>query len=183
VAPLGQVRVERIDPALNVEVDTLQLELALLNLAFNARDAMPQGGTLTIAAGRRSGIVAPNLPAGDYVALTLADTGIGMTPEVRARAAEPFFSTKGPGKGSGMGLSMALAVARRAGGSLTIESEAGQGTSITLWLRVATGQPRRIVGDDARSRPCTRRLRAQPGSSSSGACGPICWWSISQCRG
>ena len=151
VAPLGQVRVERIDPALNVEVDSLQLELALLNLAFNARDAMPEGGVLTIAAERRSGIVAPDLPAGDYVALTLSDTGTGMSPEVRARAAEPFFTTKGAGKGTGMGLSMAVGVARRAGGSLTIESEEGQGTTITLFLRVASGQPRRVVGDDARA--------------------------------
>ena len=151
VAPLGQVRVERIDPALNVEVDPLQLELALLNLAFNARDAMPEGGTLTIAAEKRSGDVAPDLPAGDYVALTLSDTGLGMSPDVRLRAAEPFFTTKGPGKGTGMGLSMALGVARGAGGSLAIDSAEGQGTSITLFLRIAAGQPRRIVGDDARS--------------------------------
>lgn len=151
VAPLGQVRIERIDPALNVEVDALQLELALLNLAFNARDAMPQGGMLTISAEHRSGSVAPDLPADEYVALTLTDTGTGMTPEVRARAMEPFFTTKGVGKGTGMGLSMAFGVARQSGGSLAIESEEGQGTAVTLFLRVAAGQPRRIVGDDARS--------------------------------
>jgi len=151
VAPLGQVRVERIDPGLNVEVDALQLELALLNLAFNARDAMPEGGILTISAEQRSGEVAPGLAVGDYVALTLSDTGGGMSPEVRARAAEPFFTTKEPGKGTGMGLSMALGVARRSGGSLVIESEEGRGTAITLFLRIAAGQPRRIVGDDARS--------------------------------
>ncbi|AQR73434.1 response regulator [Sphingomonas sp. LM7] len=151
VAPLGQVRIERIDPGLNVEVDSLQLELALLNLAFNARDAMPEGGILTIAVERRSGAIAPDLPAGDYVALTLSDTGVGMSPDVRARAAEPFFTTKGPGKGTGMGLAMASTVVRRSGGSLAIESEEGQGTSITLFLRIATSQPRRIVGDDAKS--------------------------------
>jgi CheY-like chemotaxis protein len=151
VAPLGQLRVERIDPALNVEVDPLQLELVLLNLAFNARDAMPEGGTLTIAVDRASGAVAGDLPDGDYVALTLSDTGIGMSEEVRARAAEPFFTTKGPGKGTGMGLAMASAVVRRSGGALAIESGEGKGTSITLFLRVATSQPRRIVGDDARS--------------------------------
>jgi signal transduction histidine kinase len=151
VAPLGQVRVERIDPGLNVEADSLQLELALLNLAFNARDAMPHGGTLTVAAERRSGAVAPELPTGDYVALTLTDTGTGMSSDVRARAAEPFFTTKGAGKGTGMGLAMALNVARQAGGSLAIDSEEGRGTTITLILRIATGQPRRIVGDDARS--------------------------------
>jgi signal transduction histidine kinase len=151
VAPLGQLRVERIDPALNVEVDPLQLELALLNLAFNARDAMPEGGTLTIAAGHASGDLVGDLPRGDYVALTVSDTGTGMTEEVRARAIEPFFTTKGVGKGTGMGLAMAAAVARQAGGGLTIQSAEGQGTSIILLLRVATSQPRRIVGDDARS--------------------------------
>lgn len=151
VAPLGQLRVERIDPALNVEVDPLQLELALLNLAFNARDAMPEGGTLTIAVERAGGDMLDDLPGGDYVALTLSDTGMGMTEEVRARAVEPFFTTKGPGKGSGMGLAMASAVARQSGGALVIESTEGQGTSIILLLRVATSQPRRVVGDDARS--------------------------------
>lgn len=151
VAPLGQLRVERIDPGLNVEVDPLQLELALLNLAFNARDAMPEGGTLTIAAEAMRGIVAPDLPAGDYVALTLSDTGIGMSEAVLARAAEPFFTTKGAGKGTGMGLAMASAVVRQSGGALSIESAEGKGTSVTLFLRVATSQPRRVVGDDARS--------------------------------
>jgi signal transduction histidine kinase/CheY-like chemotaxis protein len=151
VAPLGQVRVERIDPSLNVEVDPLQLELALLNLAFNARDAMPEGGTLTVSAERRTGTVAADLPAGDYVALTLADTGVGMSPEVRARAADPFFTTKGPGKGTGMGLAMAMGVMRQSGGTLAIESNEGRGSAITLYLRVATSQPRRVVGDDARS--------------------------------
>lgn len=152
VAPLGQVRVERIDPGLNVEVDPLQLELALLNLAFNARDAMPEGGTLTVSAERVAGpIDAAGLPAGDYVALTLADTGTGMSADVRARAADAFFTTKGPGKGTGMGLAMAMGVMRQSGGSLAIASEEGHGTAITLYLRIATAQPRRVVGDDARS--------------------------------
>jgi signal transduction histidine kinase len=149
VAPLGQVRIERIDPTLNVDVDALQIELALLNLAFNARDAMPEGGTLTISADRRGGSAAPGLPAGDYVALTLRDDGIGMPPEVQARAFEPFFTTKG--KGTGMGLTMAAGVARQAGGALSLESEEGKGTAVTLFLRVAAGEPRRVVGNDART--------------------------------
>jgi len=151
VAPLGRVQIRSIDPSLNIEADPLQLELAILNLAFNARDAMPEGGTLTISAERRSGDVTPDLPAGDYVALTISDTGSGMPPEVLARAAEPFFTTKGVGKGTGMGLSMAFGVMRESGGSLKIESEVGKGTSITLFLRLATLEPRREVEDDARN--------------------------------
>jgi CheY-like chemotaxis protein len=112
---------------------------------------MPEGGTLTVSAERRTGTVAADLPAGDYVALTLADTGVGMSPEVRARAADPFFTTKGPGKGTGMGLAMAMGVMRQSGGTLAIESDEGRGSAITLYLRVATSQPRRVVGDDARS--------------------------------
>ncbi|MDV3456939.1 response regulator [Sphingomonas sp. HF-S4] len=151
VAPLCQVKIERIDPGLNVEVDPLQLEMAMLNLAFNARDAMPEGGTLTISAERRSGTVARDLPPGDYAALTLSDTGIGMPPEVQARAVEPFFTTKGEGKGTGMGLAAASTMIQRFGGTLAIESVQGEGTSITLFLRIATTQPRRVVGDDSRS--------------------------------
>ncbi|MBO9622675.1 MAG: response regulator [Sphingomonas sp.] len=151
VAPLSHVQIKPIDPALNVEADPLQVELAVLNLAFNARDAMPEGGTLTISAERRSGQVAPDLAPGDYVALTLRDTGTGMSPEVLARAAEPFFTTKGVGKGTGMGLSMAYGVMRECGGGLQIESEQGKGTAVTLFLRVARVEPRRAVEDDARS--------------------------------
>ena len=149
VAPLGRARVERIDPVWNVQTDALQLELAVLNLAFNARDAMPEGGVLTISAELRSGKVAPDLPPGDYVALTVADTGTGMTPDVAARAVEPFFSTKGVGKGTGMGLSMAFGVMRQSGGTLLIDSEVGRGTAITLVLPLATMPPRRDVQDDA----------------------------------
>lgn len=149
VAPLSRVRIERIDPVWNVQTDALQLELAVLNLAFNARDAMPEGGVLTITAEQRSGKVAPDLPAGDYVALTVADTGTGMAPDVVARAVEPFFSTKGVGKGTGMGLSMAFGVMRQSGGTLLIDSEVGRGTAITLVLPLATVPPRRDVQDDA----------------------------------
>ncbi|KTF69603.1 ATP-binding protein [Sphingomonas sp. HT-1] len=149
VAPLSRVRIERIDPVWNVQTDALQLELAILNLAFNARDAMPEGGLLTISAELRSGKVAADLPVGDYVALTVSDTGTGMTPDVLARAVEPFFSTKGVGKGTGMGLSMAFGVMRQSGGTLTIDSDVGRGTAITLVLPIATVEPRRDVQDDA----------------------------------
>ncbi|MET0308434.1 MAG: response regulator [Sphingomonas sp.] len=149
VAPLSTLRVDPIDPSWNVETDPLQLELALLNLAFNARDAMPDGGILTISAVRRSGVVAPDLPAGDYVALTVADTGTGMPPEVAKRAVEPFFTTKGVGRGTGIGLSMAFGVARQSGGALIIDSEVGRGTAITLFLPLAATEPVRAVQDDA----------------------------------
>lgn len=147
VAPLSQVRVAEIDPSLNVHVDVLQIELAMLNLAFNARDAMPEGGTLTISAARHNGGGVPNLPEGDYVALTLSDTGTGMTPEACAQAVEPFFTTKQ--EGTGLGLSMAASALRESGGALRIDSEPGQGTAMTLLLRVARLEPRREVDHDS----------------------------------
>lgn len=120
-----------------VLVDTTQIELVLLNLALNARDAMPKGGTLTL----RTDNVAitdedasPDLPAGDYVAVRVIDTGVGMTDEVRAKAFEPFFTTKGPGMGSGLGLSQVYGVARQSGGSVRIESQVGKGTTVTVYL-------------------------------------------------
>lgn len=112
-----------------VASDPTQLELAILNLAINARDAMPSGGRLTISAERRQ--------AADgalQVAIIVADTGIGMPPEVVERALEPFFTTKGPGHGTGLGLSMAYGVANQAGGELTIDSVVGKGTTVTMLL-------------------------------------------------
>ena len=122
-----------------VRVDPNQLELALLNLAINARDAMPGGGKLTISAGS---IVADDrnllaLEAGHYVRITATDTGTGMDKATLARATEPFFSTKGVGKGTGLGLSMIHGLAAQSGGTLRIESAPGQGTSIDIWLPVS----------------------------------------------
>jgi CheY-like chemotaxis protein len=149
VAPLSRVEFKPVDRTLNVEADPLQLELAILKLAFNARDAMPEGGVLTISAEKRSGTVAPELPAGDYVAITLADTGIGMSPEVAQHALEPFFTTKGEGGAAGMGLSMAFGVLRQSGGTLSIDSAEGQGTRITLFLKLSHTEPARVIGDYA----------------------------------
>jgi PAS domain S-box-containing protein len=116
--------------------DVNQLEMALLNLAVNARDAMPDGGTLTIAAQARS--VAedeiPGLRAGAYVCLSVTDTGSGMDRETLARAVEPFFSTKGVGRGTGLGLSMVHGLAGQLGGALKINSTPGVGTQVELWL-------------------------------------------------
>lgn len=120
--------------------DANQLEMALLNLSVNARDAMPAGGRLTISAaeeeigaGHRS-----NLPAGRYLHLSVADTGHGMDEATLARAVEPFFSTKGPGQGTGLGLSMVHGLAAQLGGALQIGSRPGLGTKVELWLPVAS---------------------------------------------
>lgn len=118
-------------------VDPNQIELVLLNLAINARDAMPGGGTLTIETGNAtlSGTNCPgDLPAGEYAVVSVSDTGTGMSDEVRAKAFEPFFTTKGPGRGSGLGLSLTLGVARQSGGGVGINTRPGDGTSIEVYL-------------------------------------------------
>ena len=131
------------------EVDANQLELAILNLALNARDAMPDGGTLRLSA-RVARIGAPNtLAAGRYVVITVSDTGTGMDAETARRAIEPFFSTKGVGKGTGLGLSMVHGLAAQSGGRLTIDSAPGKGTAIVLWLPVATTAIAAAVDDAA----------------------------------
>ena len=121
-----------------VTADTNQLEMALLNLVVNARDAMPDGGAITISAQQHT--VGANdalgLTPGNYVALRITDTGVGMDAETLARAAEPFFTTKGVGKGTGLGLSMAHGLAEQSGGRLVLESALGEGASATLWLPV-----------------------------------------------
>ncbi|WP_428390454.1 PAS domain S-box protein [Lichenicoccus sp.] len=135
-----EVEIElRLAPGLwTTLVDPNQLENALLNLCINARDAMPDGGRLTIetvnvmldeAASRARG-----LPRGDYVSLHVRDTGLGMTPSVIARAFDPFFTTKPIGKGTGLGLSMIYGFARQSGGEIRIKSEIGHGTTMSLLL-------------------------------------------------
>ena len=134
-----------IGPAIRVETslsskvshgicDANQLENALLNLAINARDAMPDGGVLTIITAPAAGSEAEDLPVGDYVRISIADTGAGMTEDVLARAAEPFFSTKATGKGTGLGLAQVYGVAHQSGGTLRIESEPGRGTRVHIFL-------------------------------------------------
>ena len=121
-----------------VEVDPNQLENALLNLAINARDAMPDGGRITIETANRAldgiGATVQGLSPGQYVALRVSDTGIGMAPEVIARAFDPFFTTKPIGLGTGLGLSMVYGFARQSGGQARIHSQVGQGTTISLYL-------------------------------------------------
>jgi len=119
-------------------VDPNQLELAILNLSINARDAMPGGGALTISA-REAAIAAdePDLKAGRYVRIAVADTGVGMDADTVRRAVEPFFSTKGVGKGTGLGLSMVYGFAAQLGGALRLLSAPGVGTTAELWMPVS----------------------------------------------
>ena len=118
--------------------DPHQLELALLNLALNARDAMPEGGALTITTAYRSLRPAEakrmDLSPGDYVTLAVADTGCGMPPEVAAHAFDPFFTTKDAGRGSGLGLSMVYGFVKQSRGSVVLVSAVGRGTTVTLFL-------------------------------------------------
>ena len=130
VGPSVRVDVRIDEDARFVVSDANQLELALLNLAVNARDAMPAGGTVTITA-RHVHDAERRLP---HVELAVTDTGSGMTEEVRARAIEPFYTTKPTGQGTGLGLSQVYAVVRESGGTLTIESEPGRGTTILMLL-------------------------------------------------
>lgn len=151
VAEMGDLLQRSLGPLIRIETDfpadlataaadSNQLEAAVLNLAVNARDAMPEGGVLRVAAknesvgrGHRSG-----LPDGDYIRLSVADTGSGMDAKTLAQATEPFFTTKGVGKGTGLGLSMVHGMAEQLGGRLQLDSQVGRGTTVEIWLPVAS---------------------------------------------
>jgi len=124
-------------PAVNS--DRTQLESALLNLAVNARDAMPAGGTIAITANRRTARPGGKLRSGEYVVISVADSGEGMDAETLAKATEPFFTTKGIGKGTGLGLSMVHGLAEQSGGAFVLISAKDEGTTAELWLPLATG--------------------------------------------
>jgi signal transduction histidine kinase len=126
-------------------VDPNQLELALLNLALNARDAMTVGGQLTISAHRErvAGGDVPGLAPGEYVCIAERDTGHGMDETTAKRATEPFFTTKGAGRGTGLGLSMVDGLVAQSGGAMRITSRAGLGTTVELWLPVSDEKPER----------------------------------------
>ena len=122
--------------------DAAQLELALMNLIFNARDALPSGGTITFSAENRTvAETSEELAAGDYVAIQVKDTGTGIAPELISKVIEPFFTTKSVGKGTGLGLSTAYGFALQSGGTLRIDSSVGQGTTVALWLPRSADAP------------------------------------------
>jgi PAS domain S-box-containing protein len=150
--------------------DPNQLELALLNLAANARDAMPDGGSLRLTARNVTVAPAPSIfidlvspsaaPPGDYVVLAVSDTGSGMSEAALTRAADPFFTTKGPGKGTGLGLSMVHGFAQQSGGALKLSSQSGAGTTAELWLpRTTEPLPPAAAAVDAAYAPVARSLR------------------------
>ncbi|EYD75047.1 Sensory box histidine kinase/response regulator [Rubellimicrobium mesophilum DSM 19309] len=140
------------------QIDPNQLELAVLNLAVNARDAMGEGGTLTVDVAERvvGADAADGLRSGRYVRLTVADTGQGMDAATLARAVEPFFTTKEPGKGTGLGLSMIHGLAAQSGGALRLESGPGRGTTAELWLPVSPDGVRLAADDRPGEIPQTR---------------------------
>ncbi|WP_097093447.1 PAS domain-containing protein [Novosphingobium sp. Chol11] len=137
--PQIKVAVEVADDLPPAHADHNQLEMALLNLAVNARDAMPDGGMLRISvvASEDQGNRPEQLMGERYLKLSVADTGVGMDEATLARAIEPFFSTKGVGQGTGLGLSMAHGLASQLGGALTIQSHLGVGTNVQLWLPIS----------------------------------------------
>jgi signal transduction histidine kinase/ActR/RegA family two-component response regulator len=143
----------------SVLADKNQMEMALLNLAINARDAMPRGGTLAFKAARAT---PPDslLPEGDYVRIAVADSGEGMSADVAARVFEPFFTTKGVGKGTGLGLSQVYGMAQQSGGAARIVSEPGAGTTVEIWLRAASD------ADDSLARPTAPASRRAPNTGS-----------------
>ena len=161
VGPSIQLRIDIAADARAVASDPNQLELAILNLAVNARDAMPKGGVFTIA----SRLVPPSdsLQKGPCIELLLSDTGVGMSEEVRARAMEPFFTTKPVGQGTGLGLSQVYGIVRESGGSIDISSAPNAGTTVRLTLArahlvdVATGE--RVAAVEAVDPPTTPPAR------------------------
>ena len=145
LGPTIEIETYSVGPVNPVLIDSNQLELAILNLAVNAKDAMPEGGKLEISAGEATTSPPQPLKPGRYVTLTLRDTGTGMDADTLEHATEPFFTTKGVGKGTGLGLAMVRGLTEQSGGTLSIESELGKGTAITLWLPVAQGDAAEVT--------------------------------------
>jgi signal transduction histidine kinase len=144
IGPAIRIHMDLDTDGVCIQGDQLQLEMAVLNLALNARDAMPDGGDLVIATKARRLGDDPQLPDGDYVELSVADSGQGMSAEVVEHAFEPFFTTKEVGKGTGLGLSQVYGTLRQSGGAARIESTPGSGTVVRLYLRRTDALPRQL---------------------------------------
>jgi PAS domain S-box-containing protein len=140
--------------------DANQLENAVLNLAINGRDAMPEGGTLTICTGRELLPAGADHGAGEFVRITVQDSGEGMSEEVLARAVEPFYSTKPMGKGTGLGLAQVYGIARQSGGSLRIASRVGEGTKVDILLPAAAAPAAAAAAGEGTAAPATHRRSA-----------------------
>ena len=136
-----------------VLADATQVEMMILNLAINARDAMPDGGTLTISTSRHTLAGYPELADGDYIELAVRDTGVGMDEDTLRRATEPFFTTKPVGKGTGLGLAQIYASARQAGGTLRIESEPNVGTVVRVYLPCTDQKPKPLLTGASEDEP------------------------------
>ncbi|HZH53107.1 MAG TPA: response regulator [Microvirga sp.] len=159
----GFIRIERelADRLWMATVDPDQLELAVLNLCINARDAMSENGVLTISTRNETvgeGQVT-DLGGGDYVVISVADTGTGMPPEILSRVLEPFFTTKEVGKGTGLGLSMVYGLAQQSGGTVTIHSTVGVGTTVELYLSRAAEDRSRQASEEIATVPATDKVR------------------------
>ncbi len=155
LGPSVRIRLDLASSRSRVLAEPTQLELAILNLALNARDAMPDGGTLTIASAPYEAAGDPELDDGAYLRIDVADTGAGMDADTAARALEPFFTTKPVGKGTGLGLSMVYGFARQSGGTVRIASAPGAGTTVSLFLR-------EVDGDAGEQEPARPGVRAAP---------------------
>jgi signal transduction histidine kinase/CheY-like chemotaxis protein len=154
IGPLIRVETAFADDLWPAHVDANQLELALLNLVVNARDAMPEGGRLKLSArNARVAVEDDALAAGDYVCLAVGDTGAGMDGATLAHATEPFFTTKGAGKGTGLGLSMVHGLAAQSGGALHLSSQPGAGTTAELWLPRAQALAAQAIAAPDRATP------------------------------
>ena len=160
--PTAQLVVQPCKDSPSISVDTAEFQAALLNLVGNARDALARGGTVTISVRTTAGIPAPDLPPADYVHVCVSDDGDGMSAETQAKAFEPFYTTKPVGAGTGLGLSQVYGFVRSAGGSASIVSAPGAGTSVTIHLPAAVPHHRAAVAIPTAIPVATRALPSPP---------------------